>query len=103
MFSDKKTEALKGYKSFVNKKIPEEIKRIPGSKKWPSVIGKESFINWIKDSFFIQKRHVEVPEADLTPYLVHPPLNSPFRFSMNAEIASARSSEGMIMLDLAAL
>ena len=31
------------------------------------------------------------------------PLNSPFRFSMYAEIASARSSEGMIMLDLAAL
>ena len=54
MFSDKKTEALKGYKSFVNKKIPEEINRIFGSKKWPSVIG--------KDSFYIQKRHVEVPE-----------------------------------------
>jgi len=45
MFSDKKTEALKGYRSFVNKKIPEEIKRIPGSKKCPSVIGKESFNN----------------------------------------------------------
>ena len=39
MFSDKKTEALKGYKSFVNKKIPEGIKRILGPKKWPSVKG----------------------------------------------------------------
>jgi hypothetical protein len=31
------------------------------------------------------------------------PLNSPFRFSMYAEMASERSSEGTIMLDLAAL
>jgi len=63
IFSNNKTEALNGYKSFVNKKIPEEINRILGSRKWPSVIGKESFINWVKDTFFIQKRHVEVPES----------------------------------------
>ena len=31
------------------------------------------------------------------------PLNSPFRFSMYAAMASERSSEGTIMLDLAAL
>lgn len=24
---------------------------------------KESFINWVKDTFFIQKRHIEVPES----------------------------------------
>ncbi|MBW1769076.1 MAG: transposase [Deltaproteobacteria bacterium] len=63
IFSNNKTEALKGYKSFVNKKTPEEINRILGSRKWPSVIGKDSFINWVKDTFFIQKRHVEVPES----------------------------------------
>ena len=63
IFSNNMTEALKGYESFVNKKIPEEINRILGSRKWPSVIGKESFINWVKDTFFIQKRHVEVPES----------------------------------------
>ena len=31
------------------------------------------------------------------------PLNSPFRFPMYVEIASERSSEGIIMLGLAAL
>ena len=63
IFSNNKTEALKGYKSFVSQKTSEEINRIFGSRKWPSVIGKESFINWVKNTFFIQKRHVEVPES----------------------------------------
>ncbi len=26
-------------------------------------IGKESFINWVKDTFFIQKRNIDVPES----------------------------------------
>ena len=63
IFSNNKTEALKGYKSFVSKKTSEEINRIFGSRKWPSVIGKESFINWVKNTFLIQKRHIEVPES----------------------------------------
>ncbi len=63
IFSDKTNEALKRYRAFVDKEIPEEINRILGSKKWPSVIGKESFINWVKETFFIQKRNAEVPES----------------------------------------
>jgi putative transposase len=63
IFSTKKNEALKRYRAFVNKEIPEEINRILGSRKWPSVIGNESFINWVKETFFIQKKHVEVPES----------------------------------------
>ena len=63
IFSNKKNEALKRYKDFVSKEILEEINRILGSRKWPSVIGKESFIDWVKNTFFIQKRHVEVPES----------------------------------------
>ena len=63
IFSNNKNEALKEYKSFVKKEIPEEINRILGSRKWPAVIGKESFINWVKDTFFIPKRHPEVPES----------------------------------------
>ena len=46
-----------------NKEIPKEINRILGSRKWPSVIGNESFINWVKETFFIKKRHAEVPES----------------------------------------
>jgi len=63
MFSNRRNEAIKRYRDFVNKEIPEEINTILGSKKWPSVIGNESFINWVKETFFIQKKHVEVPES----------------------------------------
>lgn len=40
-FSNNKNEALKGYRRFIRKKIPEGINRILGSKKWPSVIRKQ--------------------------------------------------------------
>ena len=63
MFSGHKKEAVIIYRNFVNKEIPEEINRILGSRKWPTVIGKDSFIDWVKDTFFLQKRHTEVPES----------------------------------------
>ena len=63
IFSKNTNEALKRYRDFVNKEIPEEINRILGSRKWPSVIGKESFMEWVKDTFFVKKRHAEVPES----------------------------------------
>ena len=63
MFSNETNEALKRYRAFVNKEIPEEINRILGSGKWPSVIGKEGFVNWVKENFFVQRRHAEVPES----------------------------------------
>ena len=63
MFSGYKNEAVRIYRDFVNKEIPAEINRILGSRKWPVVIGKESFVDWVKNTFFMQKRHVEVPES----------------------------------------
>jgi putative transposase len=65
MFSEHKAEAVKAYRNFVNEGIPEEINRILGSRKWPPVIGKESFIDWVKNSFFLKKRHIEVPESKM--------------------------------------
>ena len=63
MFSGHKNEAIKIYRNFVNKEIPEEINCILGSRKWPTVIGKDSFIDWVKNTFFLEKRHAEVPES----------------------------------------
>lgn len=63
ILSKNTNEALKRYRNFVNKEIPEQINQILGSRKWPSVIGKESFMDWVKETFFVQKRHAEVPES----------------------------------------
>ncbi len=45
------------------KEVSEEINRVLGSRKWPSVLGNEGFLEWVKNVFFVQKRHVEVPES----------------------------------------
>ena len=43
----------------------EEITEIFEGKKLPSVLGSERFIDLVKDRFFAQKNHAEVPESRL--------------------------------------
>lgn len=63
LFSDDKTVARKMYKGFVAKETPEEINRIFDRKNLPSALGSESFLTWMKGTFFLGKRHKEVPES----------------------------------------
>ncbi len=63
LFSNEKAVSRKIYKDFVSKEIPEEINRIFGRKNLPSALGSKNFLTWVKDSFFLRKRHKEVPES----------------------------------------
>ncbi len=63
IFSGNKTESRKRYKEFVQKQTPEQINQILGRRKWPSVLGSAGFVDWVKETFFNQKRHIEVPES----------------------------------------
>jgi len=63
IFSKSHHKALKRYKDFVHNKIPQEINHILGSRKWPSVIGNEGFLEWVNKIYFVQNRHVAVPES----------------------------------------
>ena len=63
IFSEDRVEAKKKYLEFVLKETPEEIDRIFGGQKWPSVIGSDDFIARLKKRFFNKKRHIEVPES----------------------------------------
>ena len=36
---------------------------ILGKKKLPSMLGRDEFIEWVKRTFFTEKRHMEVPES----------------------------------------
>jgi len=63
IFSKDRVEAKKKYLEFVLKETPEEIDRIFGGQKWPSVIGSDDFIARLKKRFFNKKRHIEVPES----------------------------------------
>ena len=62
-FSKDKAESIKRYRQFVSMETPEEINQILARKKLPSVLGSESFINRVKDRFFHNKLHEEVPES----------------------------------------
>jgi hypothetical protein len=65
MFSENSTEAKKKYMGFVLKETPEEINRIFGGQKWPTIIGSDEFITRVKKSFFSKKLHIEVPESKM--------------------------------------
>jgi hypothetical protein len=51
------------YRAFVGMEPPEEITEMLERKRWPSVLGSERFVNWVKDRFFEQMRHQEVPAS----------------------------------------
>jgi chromosomal replication initiation ATPase DnaA len=63
MFSDDKRLSRKRYKEFVSNESAEEINRILGRKKLPSMLGRSEFTEWVKRTFFSEKRHMEVPES----------------------------------------
>ena len=63
LFSDSRKESVRLYKRFVLRETPEEIDRIFGRKKLPSVLGSKGFIDRIKERFFNPKDFEEIPEA----------------------------------------
>ena len=63
LFSDDKVAGRKIYRGFVTKGTPEEINSIFDRKNLPSALGSESFLAWVKGTFFSRTRHKEIPES----------------------------------------
>ena len=63
LFSRNGGESIKRYKQFVSKESLEEINQILARKKLPTVIGSKRFVEKIKELFFADKKHEEVPES----------------------------------------
>ena len=63
LFSKNKADRLSEYRRFVSMADEEELSRVYESKKWPSVLGPEGFVNTIKEAFFSRKVDDEVPES----------------------------------------
>lgn len=51
------------YRKFIVMDNSNEITQLFEREKTPSVLGSEKFIGWVKDIFFHQKDHIEVPES----------------------------------------
>jgi putative transposase len=51
------------YQEFMAQENFGEIHHMFEKKNLPSVLGSEKFIEWVKDRFFQQKSHEEIPES----------------------------------------
>ena len=68
MLTPHRSEQIMRYKQFTAQPDSEEILQIFDKKIMPSVLGRERFIEWIKEIFFNTKTDKEVPESkSLTP------------------------------------
>ena len=54
---------LKAYQRCVVQEDSEEITGLFDSKKLPSILGTESFVDQIKNRFFTDKKHTQVPDS----------------------------------------
>ena len=63
MLTPHKNQQIRKYKQFMAEDISEEINRVFDNKYLPSMLGSEKFVQWVKNKFFRQKRHMEVPDS----------------------------------------
>ena len=63
LLSDDRRLSRRRYREFVSRGSAEEITVIVGKKKLPSMLGSEGFMERMRRTFSVDKRHVEVPES----------------------------------------
>ncbi len=63
LLTDKKSTWIKTYRQFVAVDDDKEIAAIIEAKKWPSILGPQHFIDWVKGHYFVLKHHEEVPQS----------------------------------------
>ena len=55
----------RAYKKFMGEDEGDIISHVFQKKKLPSILGKEDFVYWVKNTFFEKKVHIEVPDSKL--------------------------------------
>jgi putative transposase len=65
LFSKDYTESITLYKQFVSHQVPDEITTILGGRKLPPVVGTAKFIDKVKNLFFSDRSHEEIPEGKI--------------------------------------
>jgi putative transposase len=75
-FSDDPVLARRGYRQYMAQDDSEEIERVFSLKKLPAVLGSREFLQDIKDRFFGEKLHHDVPESRFLAPLAEDILNA---------------------------
>jgi putative transposase len=65
MLSKDRRDSRRAYTKYLREDEGEKISPIFEKNKPPSILGKEDFVNWVKNRFFEKKRHREVPDSKL--------------------------------------
>jgi len=65
MLAADKKKHRQAYLQFMGQNESDELLDLFERKKWPSLLGSENFLSWIKETFFEQKKHRQVPESAL--------------------------------------
>jgi putative transposase len=63
MLSQQSQGKLKAYRAFMHLEDETKILGVFTREKWPSMLGSEGFIDWIKEQFFPEKAHGEIPQS----------------------------------------
>ena len=54
---------MRQYRRFVSVENDEEIAGVLESKRWPSILGTERFVDWVKGQYYAVKSDQDVPQA----------------------------------------
>jgi len=63
MFSDKPGVASKEYKKFIQGEDSPAVLEFFGKKNLASFFGSRDFVQWVKEEYFDQKKHIEIPQS----------------------------------------
>ncbi len=65
LFTENRQEWVKRYRQFISIEDDEEdeIAAVLEGKKWPSILGPQSFIDWVKGQHYALKSDEEIPDA----------------------------------------
>lgn len=62
IFSSDNAKWIKRYRQFVSIEEDDEVARILGARRWPSVWGPKAFVDWVKAKYYETKIHNEIPQ-----------------------------------------
>jgi len=65
MLTSEKKRQIRQYKQFVSAEDSPEIRRVFDREYSPSILGSEGFVQQVKNLFFAEKRHREVPDSKI--------------------------------------
>jgi REP element-mobilizing transposase RayT len=63
LFPGAKEDRIKAYRRYAALEDDKNVVKVLENKKWPSILGSEKFIRWIRERFFSDKLNDEVPQS----------------------------------------